>query len=358
MDFYNRLNYSLGNEDWHVEEQALNVQNNDRVLCVTASGDRPLHLLMTPCAEIVSVDMNHIQNFLLELKMIALYCLDYEKYLAFLGCNQSNKRIFIFNSIKSHLSKDALDYWTKNLSIIDKGIIYQGRVERFTYIASRFLNLIKHKQIKTLFSFHDLESQKEFIAKKWNKSVWKAIFNICLNPRFMKLIINDPGVISYIEPSIKPGKYIYDRMLYYLNHNLARKSALLQLILTGKILPEAYFPYLTFEGYNKIRRNISRLTYKTTNIIEYINNESIGKFDCFSMSDIASYMPQESFNQLLKGINHAANPNARFCIRKLMCSHIIPEDLQNYFKRNHHLEEKLEREESNFVYRFIVGEVI
>lgn len=358
MDFYNRLNYSLGNEDWDVEKQALKVNPNDRIICVTASGDRPLHLLMTPCSEIISVDMNHIQNYLLELKIAALYHLDYEKYLAFLGCNDTTDRLSIFNAFRYSLSPDAIKFWSKNQALVKKGVIYQGRVERFTYIASKFLNLIKHKQIKTLFSFDDIESQREFIAKEWDTRMWKRIFHICLNPNIMKVLINDPGVISFIEPHIKPGQYIYERMINYLNHHLAKKSALLQLILTGKILPEAYFPYLTFEGYTKIRENISKITFKTINIIDYMNDPKTEKFDCFSMSDIASYMPQQSFNNLLKGIHKASNHNARYCIRKLMSNHSIPSELGIHFKRDNDLEKKLEHEESNFVYRFIVGEII
>lgn len=357
MDFYNRLNYSLGNEDWHVEEQALSVKSNNRVVCVTASGDRPLHLLMTPCAEIISIDMNPIQNFLLELKMAALYCLDYEKYLAFLGCHETSDRLNIFNSLKSHLSSEAAAFWVKNLDPVRKGIIYQGRVERLLYLVSKCLNLIKHKQIKTLLSFSDIEAQRKFIAEKWDTYLWKGIFQIFLNPKIMKLIINDPGVVSHIGRNVRPGNYIYDRMLAYLNNNLARKSALLQLILLGKVLPEAYFPYLTFEGYNKIRKNIAKLTFKTVNIIDYINRPQTEKFDCFSMSDIASYMPQESFNKLLTGIHHAANPDARFCIRKLMSNHAIPTNLERHFKRDQPLEKKLEQEESNFVYRFMVGHI-
>src|SRR4029078_5372714 len=92
MDFYNRLNYSLGNEDWHVEAQALRIVPKDRVVCVTASGDRPMHLLMTECAEIISIDMNRIQTYLLELKIAAITHLDFEKYLAFLGCTPTDHR--------------------------------------------------------------------------------------------------------------------------------------------------------------------------------------------------------------------------------------------------------------------------
>lgn len=67
MDFYQHLNFSIGNEDWHVEKQGLRIAPGDRAICVTASGDRALHLLMTPCESIVAIDMNQIQNFLLEL---------------------------------------------------------------------------------------------------------------------------------------------------------------------------------------------------------------------------------------------------------------------------------------------------
>ena len=96
MDFYNRLNYSLGNEDWCVEEQALRVNPGDRVICVTASGDRPLHLLLSDCKEVCAIDMNPVQNYLLELKIAALKALDYEEYLGFLGCHDTPHRYAIF----------------------------------------------------------------------------------------------------------------------------------------------------------------------------------------------------------------------------------------------------------------------
>ena len=170
------------------------------------------------------------------------------------------------------------------------------------------------------------------------------------------MCINDPGIISYIDESINPGGYIYQRMIDYLNNHLANKSALLQLICTGKITKEAYFPYMTFEGYEKIRKNAHKLKFYTDNVIEYLN-VSPNQFDCFSMSDIASYMPQENFTQLLTGIHYAAKPNARFCLRKLMCNNSIPTHLTKHFERDFLLEKKLEKEESNFVYRFLTGTI-
>lgn len=357
MDFYKYLNYALGNEDWDVEEQALRVSTGDKVVCVTASGDRPLHLLMTDCAEILSIDMNKAQNHLLDLKVAAITHLDFEKYLAFLGCNPTPHRYDIFKEIKAHLPQDAAHFWEQKKKMIVKGILYQGRTERFTHLAGSFFSLIRGKKIKTLLSFSDMQEQRNFIAKSWDTFFLRKLFQIFADPKFTRLLLKDPGFNSYVDPSNPPGTYIYQRMLRYLNHYPARESPLFQLLFTGRILPSAYFPYLTYDGYTKIRGNMNRLTYITTNIVEYLNNIEANQVDCFSLSDIASYMPQQAFERLLYGVQNAAKPNARFCIREFMSKRFIPSDLKANFLRNHELEQKLESEEPNFVYRFMVGEV-
>ncbi|HKZ00179.1 MAG TPA: DUF3419 family protein, partial [Rhabdochlamydiaceae bacterium] len=66
-NFYSRLSYSFGNEDWITELEALRIKPGDRVVCITASGDRPLHLLLADLGELVSVDANPFQNHLFEL---------------------------------------------------------------------------------------------------------------------------------------------------------------------------------------------------------------------------------------------------------------------------------------------------
>ena len=83
-DFFSRLSYSFGNEDWNTEYQALKVKPSDKVVCITASGGRPLNLLLQDCEQVVTVDANKIQNYLLKLKSAALKEVDYEEYLDFL----------------------------------------------------------------------------------------------------------------------------------------------------------------------------------------------------------------------------------------------------------------------------------
>ena len=61
-DFMTTLNYASCNEDWRSEWDALEIKPNDRVLCITGSGDRPLNLLLQNPKDVIAMDLNPIQN--------------------------------------------------------------------------------------------------------------------------------------------------------------------------------------------------------------------------------------------------------------------------------------------------------
>jgi len=357
MDFYKSINYSLGNEDWSVEAQALQVKPEDRVVCVTASGDRPLHLLMTGCQEVVSIDMNVAQNHLLSLKIAAIESLEFDTYLAFLGADPSPHRLKLYAQVRQLLNPETQKFWDKHKRMIQRGLMFQGKVEKLTKLTALFFKSFRYKKINKLFSFDNLEEQQAFVAKEWDTATMRNLFKWILNPKFSKLFSNDPGLNGYVDSAENPGLYIYDKMIACLHSTLAKHSALLQLMFTGTVTRDAFFPYLTYEGYQAIRPHTKNLTLKTTNIIEYLANHQASSFDGFSMSDIASYMPQAVFEKLLASIYHAAKPGARFCIREFVATRTIPTQLSQQFKRDIALEAKLEKEESNFVYRFKTGTI-
>lgn len=357
MDFYKHLNYSFGNEDWRVEEQALRVRKGDRVVCITASGDRPLHLLMTDCAEILSLDMNAIQNSLLDLKLTAIRHLDYESYLAFMGIKPSRHRYQTLKKLVPHLEIQAATYWLNQRRRIEAGVIFQGRVERLTKLSSKVFSLMRYQKIKRLFEFDNIEEQRAYVNRYWDTKTWRLFFEVMGNPRLSRFVLRDPGLNAYVDYTSNPGRYIYDRVLRYLNTHLAKESPLLQFILLGTVTPDAYLPYVTYEGYQKIRSSQTNITYRTVNVIEHLSHLPADSIDCFSLSDIASYMPQSVFEKLLRSVYGAARQDARFCLREFMSKRHIPEELIPHFQRLPELEQKLDIEEKNFVYRFMVGNI-
>lgn len=356
--FFSRLSYSFGNEDSRTEHQALRIQPNDRVLCITASGDRPLHLLLADCKEVVAVDANKIQNHLLALKSVALQELDYNQYIAFLGAvpHCSLERSGWLKQLAESMDEETKAFWLKNEKMIAKGVIYQGVVEKFVKVVARCFRLLRKKKLDQLFKFDDLEEQRKFVSQQWDSRVLRKTIDLALRPWLTKLFINDPGLLN-MGPSISAGNYIYERWNSSLHRILAKESLLNSLILMGKVAPEAFPPYLTKEGSQQIKKRLKNLSIKTKDIVDYLESAEDNSFDCFSLSDVISYLKSEDVKRLMKHVYRTARPGARFCFRQFLSAHKLPAEVEPFFKRDSHLEERLEKEDNCFVYRFTVGTI-
>ncbi len=356
-NFFSLLRYSFGNEDWRTEEEALDIQPEDQVLCITASGDRPLNLLMRECQKIVCVDANRVQNHLLQLKVAAMHVLDYQNYLAFLGAQPGKERKQTLQLLLSHMDQEASRFWLKHHKMVTKGVLYQGSVERLTRITAKLFALTRGKKVKRLFSMNNIEEQRKFLKEEWDSYILRKIFNVILNSFLSRFIIKDPGLTNY-SSDIKPGSYIYDRIHASLEKELAKKNPLLSLLIRGKVSHEAFSPYLTERGTQTIKPRLSTLEIQTTDVIDYLESLSEPTFDVFSLSDVASYLSYSNFIRLLKGMLKTAKPGARFCLRQFLSSYEVPSNLQNYFVRDKSLEKRLERLDNCFVYRFMVGTIV
>lgn len=360
-NFFSRLNYSFGNEDWRSEQEALKIESGDKVLCITASGDRPLNLLLNQC-KIVSIDANPIQNYLLNLKCAALHELDYKEYIAFLGVVPNRYRLNTFKKLLPHLSEPSQKYWIEHQKSIEKGVIYQGLLEkRCQSILAPLIQVFRRKKIKQLFEFTSIEEQRDFVQKLWDKFYWRKAFDLSFNSMVSRLllsyILDDPGIYNHLNGSVKIGTYFYKRMNDGLMGNLARESLLFSLIFKGKVDQEAYPPYLKEEGTHIIRQRTHCIKVKDINLLTFLDTEPSNSYDCFSLSDVASYLNQKDFLKMLKGVERIAKPGARFSIRQFLSNHQFSEDMRNVFHRDTILEKKLEREDRCFIYRFNVGTI-
>jgi S-adenosylmethionine-diacylglycerol 3-amino-3-carboxypropyl transferase len=353
--FFNRLNYSFGNEDWKTERKALNLQASDRVVCITASGDRPLNLLLNDCHEMIAVDLNPHQNYLLDLKVAAMKALDFNDYFGFLEGRANEKEKI--DAVFSFLKPDGRAYWEKNKKQIKKGVLYQGCIERWTKIVSHCVKFFRKNKVDRLFAFKDLDEQKRFIREEWDVPAWRKLFEYGMNPIVTRFILKDPGLHKYLDKDFNVGKYIYERMNRSLENGLAGESVLSSLLLQGKVLPDGHPPYLNQISTPVIKSRLDKLSVVQANVVDYLESMPDNSVDAFSISDVASYLSPRDFERLVQSIARTAKPESRFCLRQFLSNHKIPQPLQSILKRDTQLEQELEKKDSCFVYRFIIGNV-
>lgn len=354
-DFYSRLSYSIGNEDWKTEQDALALEPHHRVLCVTGSGDRPLNLLTSGCLEVVAIDLNGIQNNLLALKAKAIEELSYEEYLAFLGATVSTNRMQVFD--KLGLKDEIKAFWQRHPKMIQKGVLYQGALEKVLKKSSFLISLLRKEKVEKLFSFDSIEEQRAYVNRHWNKPRFRKLLEVFLRPSITKMVLNDPGLVANLMPSLNIGTYLYDRIQAYLNRHPAKESLLLNLILNRELAKEALPPYLQKNGVDYLKNRMDSLSWVTDNLISYLERAPDNSFDGFSIADVASYLSEDDYHRLLYAMKRVAKPGARFCMRQFLSAHHIPEPLKRHFSREPHLEERLEKDDRCMVYRFMVGTV-
>jgi S-adenosylmethionine-diacylglycerol 3-amino-3-carboxypropyl transferase len=335
------MRYSLGNEDCRTEHEALKIRPGDRVVCVTSSGDRPLHLLLADASEVACIDPNPAHNQLLALKKAALKELSYEQYLAFLGLVPSDNRYEMWLQIRKALPNTSQIFWDQKYRLIEKGILYQGSIEKWCRRIARVFKLVRKQKVAKLFSFTDIDKQREFL-EEWDTKWVKNVCNI---------------VTKMLIPGNSNNDYLYSRVQNYLKRHLAKDSPLLSLALRGKISNENLPPYLSRLGAALIRSRLERMSHEDSDILSYLKNQPSSSIDVFSLSDVSSYVDEKQFEEIVIEMVRTAKQGARFCLRQLLSEHRIPEVLQFSIRRDPHLEKKLEEEDRTFVYRFTIGTI-
>ena len=141
-DLKNRVDFGIIRyancwEDADVLLRGLSPRSGSKILSVASAGDNSFSLLSIHPDLVVAADISRPQLFLTELKKTCIARLDREETLAFLGFQESKSRTKVFNSLKHELSTDARHYWGNNLTLIEKGIIHQGKFERYFQIFSQ-----------------------------------------------------------------------------------------------------------------------------------------------------------------------------------------------------------------------------
>lgn len=305
------INYSQCWEDPALLAKAFSITKNDRVLSITSGGDNTLALVLGGAGEVVSLDLNPAQNYLLELKRAAARCLTYDEYLAFLGVQSSEDRTLLFNKVQNGLSPAAALWWSKHPRLISDGVIHAGRFERFTARFARYIlpRIHSKEEIATLLACRTVSAQRDFYRHIWNSKRWRFFFSLASSRQFLKRFARAREMVAY-APYKNVAETYRRRLERHLESVSIQGNFFLHYSLTGTY-GTALPPYLEEEGYTRLRHApLSTLTIVSSDLVRYLETVPDGSFSKFNLSDVFEALSPETAAVVWKEIVRTAADGA------------------------------------------------
>jgi S-adenosylmethionine-diacylglycerol 3-amino-3-carboxypropyl transferase len=305
--YFKDLNYSLANEDTTVESELLKKIKMDRlkILCVAGSGSRVLPLIHNKIKNIQIVDLSLLQLQLTRLRISAAQKLDRSEFLALLGyTNIDVDRVILLK--KLDLAEDELQMWLMNKKILDKGIIFNGRWEKFLLKLGQLFRLIFQVDLLPLFNLQSYEERREWYDSNFPKKRLQLFLKICANPFIFNLLLYKGG---FAKSSEKFSDFLQKVFFQILVTKNPRQSFFAQMIFLGDIPYEEGWPIETKqEVLDSLKSFNGTIEYHQTELLAYLKANPDYHF--LSLSDVPSYLTLEQQLMLEKSlITNSLNPS-------------------------------------------------
>lgn len=351
--------YTAADEDNESELRGLGEAAARRVISITGSGCRSLSLLVAEPEELVSVDANPLQNYLLELKAASIRRLEHPESLSFLGVRGDVDRPRTYRTaLRGDLSVGAREFWDLNHRAIERGVLYTGAHETHFRRTMRLVLAPRSDLVGELFSFERLEDQQRFYHERWNSWWWRLCIQQGIRPALYRLTLPDPSYIAHVEmPDGSPGRYIHGRFEHTLTSHLARENHVLSWMFLGCYSSTALPLYLRPEHHEKIRSGLEAMRIETAPVGDFLAQAPDQAFDAYSLSDISGWTSVAEFNRILDEVVRSARSGARFCYRNFFTKRAIPPRLRDRVEVLDGVARDLEQRDLSFAYTFQVGEV-
>lgn len=304
-DYFQHLNYTLGDEDSRLELGILPA-HSDHVMAVAGSGGRVLPLLARRPRRLTCVDICRPQLFLTELRVEALRALTRGEFLGLLGypgralAPEERRRLFR----QLALSPDAARFFEGLFAAHGWGpLLYSGRFERTLRTLARVNGLLTGSRGRGLFETGDREAQRVYLERRFPRRAWRAVLLLLGNSAVLNSLLYKG---DFPKKNIPGSAYRFYRDAFerLFSDARARESFFLQLVFFGELRFAEGLPVeCDADVFEAARRALgsTAVSYVHGDILEVA--QRAGDVDFLSLSDVPSFLPEEreqDFLQLLR----------------------------------------------------------
>ncbi len=339
-------------EDPAVDEAAFALTAGANIFTITSGGCNTLGLLRFNPKAIYCVDINPAQTWLMELKQAAFRGLSHAELLSFLGVREENRRIDMYDGIKNYLSIDARNFWDGQTKRIRRGLIMNGRYERFARIAGALIRFLEGKEkTRKFFETWTLEEQAAFYRNRWDHFGWRMIFKIMFNKKRLAKKGLKADYFHFDDGSASFSESFYRRASHAMTSIPASTNYFLALYLLGHYLNEDALPaYLQEKNFVSIRQEISRIHPVTADSKLWLKKQPADFFDAMGLSNICELMDDQDTFMLFNEVQRTAKRGARIVFRNLMVPREVPVSLRHSIVEDEARSRELRLADRSFVY--------
>ena len=308
--------YSQCWEDPRTASRALGLTPADDVVVITSGGCNALALAIEGPRSVTAVDLNPAQTHLLALKIAAILALDHDGLLRFLGARDANDRLDTYGSaVAPLLSPPARRFWDARPDAVARGVIHEGRFERYLALFRRFVLPLMERRadIETLLELRDPDEQRRFYADVWANARWNALFVLFFGRALQARLGRHPDVFRYVELR-DVGRHYRERARHALVDLPLGDNHFVEYILTGAYRAEPRLPgYLCSRSFARLRETVSRIRPVTADLGRFLREAGDGAYSAFAFSDVFEWMSQDEYEDTLLAAIRASRDGARIC---------------------------------------------
>ena len=341
------FDFGVSQEDAFSEQESLDLQSKDTLLCIASAGEIPLNLAsMNKDLHANAVDVSREQLILCRLKLMTALTIGAPENAGFLGYMKMDqeRRLEIFEKLCPLLENADQLFWKQNIKAIKKGVINCGRFEMFLQKLRIFAQLIiGRKNLDSLINCSAIRQQVEIFDRKIAKrKALKVLFKVCFHPK----IYRNRGLKKQglIHASGRSGEIFYNKFRTLCTGSIASENYFLQYFLLGACKANAIPEYLKKENREILKSNLSCLSFSQLSIEEALVVSPFYRYNKIHLSNVGDWMSVESFESLLNIIQKKVPKNGKLSYRYLQKNH-FQDRLYEDFRINDLLSAELERKD-------------
>ena len=278
-------------EDTSLEESIA----TGRILCIASGGDLAFACLAAGATNVVAIDVNPAQAYLVELKVAAFRKLEYREIL---GAMTRDARPF-YDCLRTDLSEGARKYFDARPQRLARGLQNAGKIDESIRRLMRVFHLFVHREtrVRRLLEKGDMDG--------WSSRRWRAALGLLLSRTTLTAVFGKR--FGEAAPTGYAGDFRIE-MERVLRDLPPQTNPFAWQCFTGTYPPGVLPNWLTEEGAEKVRRNLARLTLKVGDIIEFLAESGPESFDRIYLSNILDGAGTEYKESLAKALAPALKP--------------------------------------------------